>query len=216
MPTFIDESGDTGLTRSGGKPYFRLAAVWVPSLDAAAAFRESIRQLRRHLRLRTDYEFKFAATHSHPDRREAFFKAALAGMFRFAVCSIDKTAETWNSATGPEQHWACATTLASCLRPIYHAAEEQRGPPLREPLVVDDNSDGNFLKIVKKAFRVLESKGRPGSALVGAVSFRKSKPEDMLQMVDMVCGAVGAYIDDGVDGWYSLIRDRDLGTIRLP
>ena len=44
MPTFIDESGDTGIVAHGGKPYFRLAAVWLPDPDA---FREAVRLLRR-------------------------------------------------------------------------------------------------------------------------------------------------------------------------
>jgi hypothetical protein len=125
MPTFIDESGDTGPANQGGKAYFRLAAVWMPSLDHAEAFREAIRQLRRHLGLRADYEFKFYSTHSHPEQRRAFFDVALAGEFRFAVCSINKTADYWSSADGPEQHWACATTLAVSFRPLYHQAEEE-------------------------------------------------------------------------------------------
>jgi hypothetical protein len=109
MPTFIDESGDTGPFSEGGKPYFRLAAVWVPTLDHAESFREAVRQLRRDLGLRADYEFKFYKTHTRPEQRQAFLTAALAQPFRFTVCSIDKTADYWNSAGGPEQHWACAT-----------------------------------------------------------------------------------------------------------
>ena len=45
MPTLIDESGDTGHSRDS-LPYFRLATVWMPDLDAATAFREAIRAPR--------------------------------------------------------------------------------------------------------------------------------------------------------------------------
>jgi hypothetical protein len=216
MPTFIDESGDTGPTRHGGKPYFRLAAVWVPALEDAETFREAIRRLRHDLGLRTDYEFKFASTYARPELRRAFLTTALAREFRFTVCSIDKTAAYWNSTRGPEQHWACATSLAVCLRPLYHRAEEENGPPLREQVVVDDNSDGDFLRTVKRAFRGLRSRSRPGSSLVGHVSFRKSGPDELLQLADMTCGAVGAYLDGEDRTWYRLIAERDLATLCLP
>ena len=52
MPTFIDESGDTGPNPDPGNHCFRLAAVWVPSHDVAEAFRESVRRVRRALGLR--------------------------------------------------------------------------------------------------------------------------------------------------------------------
>jgi hypothetical protein len=155
MPTFIDESGDTGTVVSGGKPYFRLAAVWVPTLDDAEAIREAVRKLRQELGLRADFEFKFFHTYHHPDRRHAFFQTALDHDFRFVVCSIDKTAVYWRSAPGPEQHWACATTLAAYLRDTYYEAERKLGPPLREPVVVDLNSDKDYLNAVKRAFHGL-------------------------------------------------------------
>ncbi|HTU91768.1 MAG TPA: DUF3800 domain-containing protein [Gemmataceae bacterium] len=216
MPTFIDESGDTGFTKNGGKPYFRLAAVWVPSLDQAEAFRQAIRQLRRDLGLRVDYEFKFYNTHKHPEQRRNFLTAALLQPFRFTVCSLDKTAAYWNTAIGAEQQWACATTLAVHLRAVYHRSEQEKGVPLREPVIVDSNSDGNYLNIVKQAFRGLQSKGRPGSSLVGKVRFRKSEPDEMLHLADMVCGAVGSHLDGEDSAWYQMIIERDLGVVCLP
>jgi hypothetical protein len=115
MPTFIDESGDTGSIESGGKPYFHLAAVWVPTLDDVEAFQEKARRLRSDLGLHKGYEFKFALTHSRPRDRSAFYECALSMQFRFAVASIDKTDSYWGSAGGPEQHWA----LSPSLRPYY-------------------------------------------------------------------------------------------------
>jgi hypothetical protein len=66
----------------------------MPSLEAAAAFRQAVRQLRHgrpDLRLDDGFEFKFVKTHTSPERREAFFRLALEHPFQFAVCSIDKT-----------------------------------------------------------------------------------------------------------------------------
>lgn len=216
MPTFIDESGDTGPAGHGGTPYFRLAAVWVPTLDQAETFREAIRQLRRVRGLPSNYEFKFSTTHAHPERRREFLSIALGREFRFTVCSIDKTADHWNSVSGSELQWASATTLAVQLRPMYHSAEAAFGTPLREPIIVDDNSDRAFLKTVKRAFRGLRSRQDPGSSLVGPVTFRDSGPEEMLQLADMICGAVGSHLQRDDSTWYKLVAERDLRTFCLP
>lgn len=215
MPTFIDESGDTGVFGLGGKPYFRLAAVWVPTFDHAEAFRSAGRALRQRLGLRADYEFKFASTANYPERRRAFFAEALGHEFRFAVCAIDKSHSYWRDAHRDELHWACSTSLAACLRPSYHEQEARIGAPLRERIAVDRNDDREFLTTVTKAFRGLRSVQRPRSTLVGKVQFHKSGPDDMIQLVDMVCGAVGEWID-GAGEWYGMIRCREAGVIQLP
>ena len=150
-----------------------------------------------------------------PKERRAFFQMAMTGEFRFTVCSIDKTSNDWNSARGTELHWACATTLAVYLQPIYHEAEKLKCP-LREPIIVDSNSDSRFLLTVQRAFRGLESKVRHGSSLVGRVTFRKSKPDEMIQLADMVLGAVGTHLDRQDSTWYEMIAARELKTISLP
>jgi len=216
MPTFIDESGDIGSVRSGGKSYFRLAAVWIPTLDDAEYFRDSIRQLRRDLGLRSSYEFKFVSSHHQPERREAFFQTALAHPFQFAVCAIDKSTGYWKRASGSEQQWATTVSLAVLMRNTYLQSEVLLGPPLREPIIVDDNEDREFLRVVTRSFRGLSSVARPGSSLVGQVAFRSSAAEDVLQLVDMVCGATGAFLDGDDPSWYRMIADREIETLRLP
>ena len=211
MPTFIDESGDTGTIDEGGTSYFRLAAVWVPTLGEAALFRERIQRLRLELGLPRSYEFKFSKTHRKPELRKAFFSVALSQDFRFAIGSIDKTDAYWNSAHRHEQHWACATELAAVLRTVYHRAEEGGESPLKELIVVDDNGDREFLATIKRQFRGLASKRHPGSSMIGKVLFRNSLPDEMLQLVDMVCGSVGGMIDGGDRKAYDQIAGRDLG-----
>jgi hypothetical protein len=213
MPTFIDESGDTGHARDS-LPYFRVAAVWMPTLEAAASFREAVRELRRRLGLAEAFEFKFARTHSHPDRRRSFFRLALEHDFRFAVCAIDKTAGHWRNAPSQEQHWASATCLAVYLRDVYHKAEKPERP-LHDPILVDDNADRRYLGAIRTAFRGLRSRLHPDVPMVRKPRFRASGPDEMMQLVDMVCGVVGDSID-GNPTWYDLIRERCLGVIRLP
>lgn len=214
MPTFIDESGDTGPCTDPAHCYFRLAAVWVPNHDEVEAIRAEIRSVRRTLGLRTDYEFKFSKTWRYPDRRAAFFRAALRRDFRFAFAWVDKNHEPWREADKQAIHWATTTELAATLRPTYLAAHALRlrdggSGPFKELVVVDDNEDKQFLATVTKQFRGLGMGCDPAIFLVGKVKFRGSHPEELMQLVDMVCGALGAN-SDGEDTWYRMISERDL------
>ena len=213
MPTVIDESGDTGHARDS-LPFFRLAAVCIPTASDVDAFRAAVRQLRQNLRLDAAFEFKFARTHTHPDRRRAFFQCALQHPFRFSFCGIDKTQGHWKTAPSVEQHWATATAIAACLRSTYHEME-RLSHPLREQILVDDNGDQGFLLRIEDAFRALQSRLHPNTPMVRKPRFRGSAPDEVMQLVDMVCGAAGAAID-GDDTWYKMIRERCLGLLCLP
>lgn len=218
MPTFIDESGDTGPNPDPANCHFRLAAVWVPSYDVAEAFRARVRQVREQFGLRRDYEFKFSKTWSHPSYRAAFFGAAMKHEFRFAVSSLDKRQAQWQAADKREFHWASAVYLASSLRDTYLAAQAAIAAtgsrsPLKDLVVVDDNKDGDFLDVVKDVFRGLGSACYPKQCLIGKVRFRGSDPDELIQLVDMVCGAYGTH-ENGDSTWYKMIAERDMAAPR--
>lgn len=194
MPTYIDESGDTGLVINGGKPYFRLAAVWTPNDDVVRSFQNALAGLWSRFNLKSNYEFKFAKT-THPDIKSAFFDLALAWEFRFAFSQVDKTADYWRNANGDEQYWSCATDLAVALRPLYIRQEESRGEPLRERVVVDNNDSPRFLNAIRGQFMGLKSPHYESRSLVTRPDFRKSHKEPWLQLADMICGAVGSWTD---------------------
>jgi hypothetical protein len=215
MPTFIDESGETGEV----SPYFRLAAVWLPTQAAVEEYRTAIQQFQLEIGLQ-GYEFKSSKGHA-PERRAAYFRAAMRHPFRFAAASVDKQHSEYRNAGRSVIHRACAVSLASCLRVTYLEEEARRvaqvggNHPLNELVVLDDNQDRAFLAVVKEKFRALKSEVRPGSPLVGKVKFRGSGPEELIQLADMVCGAVGEYLD-GNGSFYEIISERDVGIIRIP
>ena len=219
MPTFTDESGDTG-HEPNSAGHFHLAAVWVPTHEAATDFREAIKRLRRELRLPEGYEFRFSRMGSRAERREAFFQSAMHHQFRFAAVSVDKRLGEWRTANRSKIHRACVCALAQTLRPIYVAEENARviigvKRPLSDLVVVDDNNDNKFLSMVSKKFREMPSVYRPKASLVGKVRFRNSRPHELIQLADMVCGAVGAHLV-GESAYYHLIAARDLGITRIP
>lgn len=207
MPTFIDESGGTG--HIDQKPYFRLAAVYVPTAAAVAGFQSDAARIRADHNLGAGYEFKFANTPKLPAVRRAFFAAARRVGFRFVVCCIDKNAPRWRTAPKTDFHYLTATYSAATLRPVYQAAEQAVGRRVAEPVVVDDNGDGKYLAAVRAAFRGMRSAFQ-GVPLTGPPKFGNSATDDLLQLADMTCGAVGARID-GDNEWYDLISGAGLG-----
>ncbi len=215
MPTFIDESGETGRVSL----HFRLAAVWLPTQAEVEAYRLAIQEFQRREGLE-GYEFKWSKG-GPASRRLAYFRAALAHPFRFTVASVDKSHADWRAAAGSVIHWACVVSLAAALRPAYLAEERQRvqagggNHPLNELVIVDDNGDKEYLALIKQKFREMRSGVRDGSPLVGKVKFRGSGPDELLQLADMVCGAVGAFLE-GDPTFYHVIQGRDLGITRIP
>ena len=100
---------------------------------------------------------------------------------------------------------------ADLPRPVNSDPESYR----KERITVDDNRDGEFLDLVTDQFRALGKCERSERFLVGRVAFRDSVSDEVLQLADMVCGAVGAHLD-GDGAWYDLIKSRDLATWEFP
>jgi hypothetical protein len=72
MPTYIDESGDTGV-HPHSTQHFRLAAVWFETVATADEFERRSVDLRARLNLRADFEFHF--THLTEQLRRTFWSS---------------------------------------------------------------------------------------------------------------------------------------------
>ena len=211
MPTFIDESGDPG-GGAGASTFFRLCAVTVPTAALAAAIQSAVRRVKNDLGLPATYEFKYSASAIHPERRMAFFRSVAGFDWKFATASIEKRRLPPDQRTPQGCQWLATTALATILRPVYlnrlHSDPESYR---KERVTVDDNRDGKFLDLVTDQFRALGKSERPERFLVGRVAFRDSITDEVLQLADMTCGAVGAHLD-GESAWYDLLKPKDLAT----
>jgi len=218
MATFIDEQSGTSWT-PGSHPHFRLAAAWLPTQNVSV-FQDEVRQLRRVLGVRSDFEFKFAKTHQRPDWRFRFYNLSIDLGLKFAACAFDKNRIVPGSYTSSQFYQAGATVLAADLCATNREAEAARcatmGKPmlLQEPIAVDDNKDARMLSAIGEAFRALRSGRDLRSALTIKPVFRDSAKDEALQLADMVMGAVGAHLD-GDSEWCDLIRHggRELGIV---
>lgn len=229
MPTFIDESGDTGWYNEPKRQsahFFRLAAVWLPDPKTADACREAIRSLHLALPVPSSFlEFKYSWTEQRPEWRQRFLQTTLDFRFRFAIATFDKLA-IWNRRPKPEHiHYPCARALAATLRRRYALAESAievrpgKKVRLNEEVVVDDNQDSAFLAAVTNAFYPLgiyPCGTRTPTRFLGAKPrFADSEKEELLQLADMICGAAGDYLQ-GRNRWFEIIRDRCDGIEQHP
>ncbi len=208
MPTFIDESGDTGLWPLGSS-HFRLAAVWLP-IRSVEEYRKDIQKWQDSIGLPSGFEFKFAKSARHPERTISYFAKAKEYPFRFAFASIDKRSDNWKLATAQELHCGTIVQLAATLRPLYFKQFLESEIAVKESIYVDNCENVDFLKVVKGKFRELGKSETPPMHLIDAVRYRGSKPDPLIQLADMVCGACGAN-EDGKSSSYNTIAERDLG-----
>ena len=203
MPTFIDESGDVGIKPDSARHY-RLAAVWLENKSQVEACTETFKALRSSLNLREDYEFHFAKIdHS---RKIALFNSIKVIPFRFALCSIDKTTFVDESLS---KHWVLRTaveSLTNILEETYLPAESKRleGGHLNEPIKYDECNDKNYSNTLKECFRRTGVTKRKTNRLIGDIKTASSRTDSCIQLVDMICGAVGNFLDGSSD-YYDLI-----------
>ncbi|MGL6074424.1 MAG: DUF3800 domain-containing protein [Fimbriiglobus sp.] len=211
MPTFIDERGDTGLLGETNSEFFQLAAVWIPTQESADAFSEAVRNLKNELNLPPHYEFKFSKCLSHPDRIEAFLRTALLFDFRFAFHSWNKKQNP--KKRGSEVQTECVDRVVDLLKPAYsdfyrhHVFQNKKR--YREKILVDNNDDRSFLRIIENSFRKIELLDLPKTHMTISARFRESKTEVGIQLADIIVGACGLYLD-GRGVFYEMIAERCL------
>ena len=164
MPTFIDESGDSGVGEKCS-PHFRLAAVWFERIDQVVACTDEIARIRSAvLRVSPSFEFKFSSI--KPDHRVAFFEAVARHPFYFALSSIEKrhiAKEVQSSATIYE---LAVGGLTKRLHDFYLIAEACRESALYERVVYDETTDPTFVEHLRSGFLSLSSSRKPGAKLI--------------------------------------------------
>ena len=212
MPTFIDESGDSGfLPRSS--PRFLLCGVTIPTDYVADELRDTVRAARINLDRGPRFEFKSSKARRQPHKREAFFEAVMRHEFRFGVVAIEKLRSRYEPAHSQACHWLTTTALAAILRPVYLSRyTSDPAGYIPENVRVDDNRDASYLKILGDSFTGLMSRDGQSVRLVACPTFFNSKLDDMIQLADMICGAFADCLD-GTDQWYRQIKTRSVGEL---
>jgi hypothetical protein len=218
MPTFIDESGDTGLDldAEGTSPYFVVTAVWFETQESLDLCLDQFRQLRQKFRFKERDEFKFSKVDD--DRKQAFFEFIASHSFSYAACYLDKT------LIAEDREWHQSTFFFSKIfEPItqalgewYRQAEQRLGKWLREFVQYDQCLDTTYQNVIQKGFRAIPSTIPEKLSIVHKVNQGKSNKELALQIADMICGAIRESIASNQQTYRRLIRKKEICVTMIP
>src|SRR3989338_7382288 len=200
MLVFIDESVDTGLTiEKGATKYFIIVMVAFEDNDEASACNKRIDLLRRELRLSPDYEFHF---HRNSDRaREAFLRAVLPYQFFYYGIVINKEKLFGEGFKNKESFYKYATSL------LFENAKEK----LEHATIVIDESRPQLFKYQLASY-LRKKINTTDRRHIHKVKMQDSKRNNLLQLADMIAGAVNKSLIDGEDNqkFRKVIKPREM------
>jgi hypothetical protein len=180
MLVFIDESGDPGLKlESGSTDYFIVTLVAFEENEEALATDQRIQLLKRELNFPPEFEFHFNKVKGA--YREAFLSAVAGfGWFYFSLV-INKRKLTGAGFKFKESFYKYACGL------VFENAK----PYLDNATVVIDGSGSREFRRELGTYlrrRINDKKG--DSRFIGKIKLQNSHSNNLLQLADMVCGAV--------------------------
>ncbi len=178
MIVFVDEAGDTGFKlNQGSSEFFIITLVIFDQNDEAAACDQRITLLRRELGLAKEFEFHFNET---PDfLKRAFFKAIVPYNFFYVTTIIDKRNLYREAFKSPNAFYKYACNL------VFDNARQH----LERAIVVFDGSGSQRFRRELASF-LRNSLNSETTIRVQKVKIQDSKKTNLIQLVDMVCGAV--------------------------
>lgn len=201
MLVLIDESGDCGMnSKRGSSPYFIVTAVIFEDNDEAAGCDNRIVKLREDLKLHDRFEFKFNKC-NHAFRKQ-FLEATSTFAYFYSAMIINKAKLYGAGFQYKEPFYKYATSLVF----------ENCKPRLREAKVIVDRCGNRVFR--EQLANYLKKKINPvgQASLIRKVTMEDSRSNNLLQLADMVCGAVArCYTErEDKDGFRQIIRHREL------
>lgn len=178
MLILVDEAGDAGLKLSkGSSRFFVVTLVLFAQKAEADACDQRITQLRRELNLPSSFEFHFRDT--PPSLKKKFFKVVAPFNFFYMSMIVDKSEIARQAFRPHEAFYRYAVGL------IF----EQAKPHIENAVVVFDGSGSRPFKRELAAF-LRQRMNEEQIQRIQNVKMQDSKTNNLIQLVDMVCGAV--------------------------
>ncbi len=179
MLVFVDESGDTGYKfERNSSPYFVVTMVLFGNEEEAAKVRQSIDDLRAELG-KTAMEFHF--TNTNDRTRRSFLEAV--GKHDFQVCAV--VCDKKRMPTLKEKHDSFLLEAFSAV--MEHARDKGL---LHAANVKYDEAGGNAFQKKLSSALLTKVNGMDRGKHIKQCEPQGSKGNDLIQLVDMICGAV--------------------------
>lgn len=180
MLVFVDESGDPGLKiDKGSSEYLIVALVLFEENEDAGDCDLRINLVRKELGLPEYFEFHF--NKNHPSIRKAFLEAVARYSFWYLGIVINKKKLYGKGFQYKESFYKYATSL------VFENAKSR----LDEAIVTLDGSGSRDFRKQMQAYlmkRINEEKGP--SKRIKRVKVQKSLNNNLIQLADMVAGAI--------------------------
>ena len=184
MLVFVDEYGDTGLKMGQGSSAF-MAVVLVIFQDAESAEEANARiaRLRTEIYKPAGFEFHFKEN-SHAIR-EAFFRAVAPLRFHYTGLIADKTRLQSAGYSFGEAFYRDV-----CGQVFDHAADLLQNASVR----IDRSGGFTFRQELASFLKKRLNEPNYASPRIREVSMPMSKNDNLIQMADMICGAIARSI----------------------
>ena len=201
MLVFIDESGDTGLEiKKGATKYFGIFMVVFEDNDEALACDRRIELSRRELGLTADFEFHF---YENSNRiRENFLKAVLPYQFFYYGIVINKEKLFGDGFNNKESFYKYASSL------LFENAKEK----LENAIVTIDESGRKLFKYQLASYLKRKLNVKNNYRHIKKVKMQNSKNNNLLQLADMIAGAVNRSFNKKKDNekFRDIIKPREI------
>ncbi|MFK5923758.1 MAG: DUF3800 domain-containing protein [Verrucomicrobiota bacterium] len=177
---FVDESGDTGLKLGqGSSERFVVTLVVFEDVEDAHAAEARIKQLRHELGVKKEFEFHYSRM--KPSYHEPFFQAL--GQEHFFYCSI---AINKRKLIGPGfkvkesfYKYACRLVFEN-VKPLLDNAK----------IVIDGSGSREFKRELSSYLKKHMNSTDHNFKRIKKVQMEDSRKNDLIQLADMICGAV--------------------------
>lgn len=200
MLIFMDESGDTGFKlKTASSRFFVLTIVIFEDLDSAEIANQAIKELHEELNFSNQKEFKFSTGTSNKFK-VAFLKKLSRQDFRYRSIVIDKAKLAKINPKNPEDSLYMLVTDQLFLRAQDRIENAS--------LFIDRTAQSK--KFIQKFNTYLKRKLNTNiKKVIGEVRHKDSKRNNLLQLADMVCGAIYRKYNRKDDKYYKLIKKRE-------
>lgn len=198
MLVFADESGDPGLkVTQGSSLYFVVALVVFEDEEESKSVEQRLQLLRHELHIDAHFEFKF--NKCSRDLRLAFFRAVAPYNFFYYGIVIDKSGIYGEGFKVKESFYKYVTQL------VFLNAREH----LERALVyIDASGNRDFRREINSYLR---RKINLGKQHIKRVGFLNSANSSLIQLADMVAGAINRSKGNKPDAedYIKVIRHRE-------
>jgi hypothetical protein len=200
MLIFMDESGDTGFKfRLSSSRYFVLTMVIFDSLEAAEKANDTIKNIRQTLKRSESLEFKFS-TGTNDETKRVFLRALAKQDFHYRSVVVDKNVLIKREPQNPEESLYMLVADQLFLRA---EARVQNAAVFIDRTAKSKSFIQDFNKYLRKKLNTDMHK------LIGEIRHKDSRSNNLLQLADMICGAIYRKYNRKEDSFYNLIKKRE-------